>query len=442
MNTLHRAARALEWLCVLLVVCATACPAPRANPMDAALDGARSDVGVQRDAATPRRDAATDAPRSDAALDPTRTTYEFIGTDQLRLHSVLTDVTPHPNQCNGHPATGYVMGFDSLANSCRIGEWTYQSSGWVSRVNLRTGKREALIDWPPTTAQFVEARVACVGNRVAVLYARGNRIDSTPSRLFYDQVGLALFDDFDRPGRIVWQRSYVDDPMIGQGQSLQALGASTEMIMWQHAPTRAPPELWVSGPNGEDAHPIAPNEPGYGNRPEYLRVVGPHAVWLDGPQVRYWRKGDAQSQRINNTLGYRPWTDGRHAVWIGLASAEPRNMEVYLYDLQTRETRIISQDPAGQPTGQNYPTVEGDWVTYSDFRNARDPSPTAGFTDVMEILGYHIPTGRTVPILTGVLQAGFTRMFGDGLVHVKCQEQVPTRQFYPIALPLPSLRDE
>lgn len=82
---------------------------------------------------------------------------------------------------------------------------------------------------------------------------------------------------------------------------------------------------------------------------------------------------------------------------------------------------MISEDPPGQPTGQNYPTVHGDWVTYADFRNAMEPAPGANFTDRMELLGYHIPTGRTVPVLTGEVTVSLSRFFDDGRVTVACR---------------------
>jgi hypothetical protein len=87
--------------------------------------------------------------------------------------------------------------------------------------------------------------------------------------------------------------------------------------------------------------------------------------------------------------------------------------------------------------------VFGDWVVWSDFRNAMFPAPTANFTDRSEIFAYHIPTRRIVPVLTGHIQSGISHFFDDGRLTVQCRDDMMWNRFTrAVSIPMPSLPDD
>jgi hypothetical protein len=265
--------------------------------------------------------------------------------------------------------------------------------------------------------------------------------------------GLAIFDNFETPGQIVWQVSYPRRlPRVG-GWGAYRSAASTQLIAWSVIPEQGPTQLWVSGPNGESPRQLPALNPDGGGVPvEHIIADGPNVLFSTGSAVYHWRIGATSYRMLNapDTVAQRPWIHGRYAVWVGAVVGAvddaglpvPRNNEIYLHDLQTSTTQVISRDPPGRPTGQNYPTVFEDWVAYSDFRNAADPQPGANFTERMEILGYHIPTGTTVPVLTGRIQAAVSRFFGDGRLFVHGRDTGDgAGQMRSVSLPMPTLPD-
>lgn len=290
--------------------------------------------------------------------------------------------------------------------------------------------------------------IGCARGRFAISFIES---DSRSSVYMIPRTGIAIFDDISAVGRIVWSVEYPRRMPRVAGWGIKHFVATEEMLAWILIPELGPYQLWVAGPNGENPRqlpPIAP-DPGFGVPADYIHADGPNLVMSVSSILFHWRLGDTTYRRISppTMISVRPWIHENYVVWVGTDAAPDdagnppqRNNDIYLHDLRTGQTRVISEDPPGQPTGQNYPTVYGDWVTYADFRNAMEPAPGANFTDRMELLGYHIPTGRTVPVLTGEVTVSLSRFFDDGRVTVACRNtgQWNGGIFRTVSLPAPT----
>ncbi|MFO0561313.1 MAG: hypothetical protein U0269_25065 [Polyangiales bacterium] len=164
-----------------------------------------------------------------------------------------------------------------------------------------------------------------------------------------------------------------------------------------------------------------------------IMADGPNVLWSNaGRDVYLW---NADRRVIENLSADGPATHqwsafirGDYVVWMdqrdtpGASEAAPNNPEVYLLHLPTRTLRRITNDPPERPAGQGYPSLAGDWVLWSDFRNAREPNPPRWFTDRMELWGYHIPTGITEPIVQGAIQLDLSHDYGDGVITANCRD--------------------
>lgn len=430
-----------------LALCAAACR-PSAGPADVHT----IDSGL-RDVAADRREAATDAAVADTRPQTDGSArFEYVGDAGLRLFFRQGHVVPDAGTCLDHPNTGIFLAGDHQPNSCRIGDWYYSSMhGSAARVNTRTGVIEGLTGSSPDRREL-GGIVGCTRNRVALAFTE---YDESGSEFLAPRAGVAIFDDVTGVGRIVWSIDYPRRMPRVSGWGMKHFVATEDVLAWIVIPELGPYQLWVSGPNGENPRQLPPilPEPGVGVPADYVHADGPNLVLGVFDILYHWRLGDAAYRRISPApvRAQRPWIHGNYVTWVG-ADATPtdagtppeRNNNIYLHDLRSGQTRVISEDPPGRPTGQNYPTVFGDWVTYADFRNAMNPAPAANFTDRMELFGYHIPTGRTVPVLTGEVTVGLSRFFDDGRVTVECRDvgHWDGGLFRVVSVPVPSVPDE
>ncbi len=213
--------------------------------------------------------------------------------------------------------------------------------------------------------------------------------------------------------------------------------------------------LWVGGPRGEGLREDAESAVQFRGRTfEGLQADGEHLVMLvEGEIYLYTRAADGTGTLENLTRDtidqWSPWVSGRYVVWIdqrdqprGTVLA-PDNPEVYLYDLVTRERRRITHDAPERPVVQLQVSVRGDWIVWVDQRHS--PQPNAGPLVVAdqprEIYGYHIPTGREVPLVIGSNMVLAPILTEDSLWYT-CFVAAPRRSegSYRLPLPAPPLR--
>ncbi|MBL8682771.1 MAG: hypothetical protein JNK05_26630 [Myxococcales bacterium] len=138
-----------------------------------------------------------------------------------------------------------------------------------------------------------------------------------------------------------------------------------------------------------------------------LRASGDRFVVDMAGQVKVWQRGDPEPRAISpsNSPQWHPWIDGTRVVWIDQrhgprgTRVDPDNPEVYYSDLATGEVRRITHDPVDRPVVQDAVTIEGDWIAWSDLRNASQPNGSF-LGDRVDVYGYHIPTGTEVQLVS------------------------------------------
>ncbi len=149
---------------------------------------------------------------------------------------------------------------------------------------------------------------------------------------------------------------------------------------------------------------------------EEMQADDDHLVMeIAGDIYLYTRGAPGTPSTVENltrspSMQFDPWVSGRYVVWTDQRHGpsgtawQLDNTEVYLYDLETRLERRITNDPPERPVIQHYARVSGDWIVWADQRNSGLPNtyPVAGNVPLyLEVYGYHIPTGREVPLVTG-----------------------------------------
>ncbi len=176
--------------------------------------------------------------------------------------------------------------------------------------------------------------------------------------------------------------------------------------------------IYTGGPRGENLRPDPLFQMIAARDIESMHADGAHMVIeASGDIYLYTRRNDSTSTRTGSlenltplpSLQFDPWVSGRYVVWTdqrhgvrGTATALD-NTEVYLYDIETRTMRRLTNDPPERPVIQLNARVEGDWVVWLDQRNSPMPNqyPDTQPEVPREVYGYHIPTGREVPLITG-----------------------------------------
>lgn len=436
----HHVIELLVLLVFVLLACACRTPVPPYDAMtmiDATNDHEASrDVVMRSD--TFRVDARPGV--SDAGYP----TFEFVGEDRILLHPVQLQ-NHRGTQCLGRQGSGVDMYTNYAGNSCRSGEWYYtQNGGEVERTSLRRGVTELIVAAPDSSVERgMAAFVACQGDRIVMKLStyRDQVPPQFPGATETDRVMVAIFEsDLSLPGRIIWsERANVDLPG-------HEIAASDRLIAWDNQRYGGPPNLIVAGPNGENQTmiPIAPG----GIEFWQLMADGPNLIWnVEGSDIFRWNADTRVHENLTNDLAnqWSAFISGERIVWVDQRDTPtgteraPNNPEIYLYDLRTRERRRLTNDPPERPVGQAYPSIVGDWVLWSDFRNSRNPNPGAWFTERMELYGYHIPSGTTQPLLEGNIQVEKTRSFDDGMISAICVDVGGRQPSRAISLPIPTL---
>lgn len=434
--------RALVWL--MLALGCVACVRDPVARDGASGDAVAEDVRVLRDV----------VPGPVTRGNPT---LEIVG-DSVLLHP-LNDRIPSTTQCLGLPSRGVPSSSNYAPRSCRIGDWYYHSNyGAVTRANLRTGVGQYLVKGPVSYPRAFEAEAAmdCQGSRVVMRIHTRRAHPNDPTRSTIDRVMIVIFDDVERLGRIVWSRwpSVDESPRVGI-----ELTATERFIAWNDffigaGPAPYYPRVMVAGPNGELAAPLAPGPDTPDEETGQMTSEAADLIWRTADGIQHYNVDSRVREELTGDRAYQwsPYLHHRRVVWVDQRDQpagtiqHPNNPEIYLFDLDTRERRRITVDPSDRPVGQTSPIIVGDWIVWSDFRNALDPNPAQWFATRMELFGYHIPTGQTVPVLTGDIQSDLVEDLDDGVLTVSCRDspmsvdaQQPLRT---IGIPLPTVASD
>ncbi len=367
---------------------------------------------------------------------------EFVGADQVRLHPWELPIPSRP-QCMGRPSAGPLMYTNFAGYSCQSGEWYYtQDGGAVERLSLRQNIIQVLVAGDGTaSASGTGASVSCLrdGFVLRLTTFRPQVPPEVPGDTEPDHSKIAIFNnDITRPGRIIW------DERANFSLPGSRIAASDRLIAWDIHRAGEEIALLVTDQNGENLAEIARGTDG--SDFDELMADGPNLIWSAyGLDIYHWNADARVTENLTNDQGsqwsafisgnYIAWVDQSHMLLGG--RGRPNNPEIHLYNLQTRQRLRITNDPVDRPVGQSYPSVVGDWVLWSDHRNALNPNPGARYTDRMELYGYHIPTGVTQPLLEGFVQVSLSRGFGDGLIRVNCIDAGSGNLPIAIALPMP-----
>lgn len=226
---------------------------------------------------------------------------------------------------------------------------------------------------------------------------------------------IVEFGDITRPGVVLAARTHTPEAE-GRWSPTRGVVATDQFIAWTWSPyTNGPSEVWVAGPHGEDPRRIP-----FSPRPDIVNWMTASGSWLAVSSlgiIHLWTPGRAALEEFGGVAGrWQPYIDGDQMVWLdtrhGAGSAgNAYNPEVYWMDLRTGQERRITHDPPERPAGQTDPVVSGEWVVWSDFRNAMVRNPAQSFTDRMDLYAFNLRTGReyvlyegnksTAPIIVG-----------------------------------------
>ncbi len=247
----------------------------------------------------------------------------------------------------------------------------------------------------------------------------------TSQRLLSD--AIIEFTDLNSPSRVLWQvtrQPYRMPSTIASG--IRDIVATESFMAWTFRPTPngggAPIFLYVAGPHGENPHVIKALATGASEF--QLTASGDRFVYVEDYRLWTWTVGMAAPERLLAEEGnmVEPWLVGDQLVWIdfrhdGGSAWDANNTEIYWMNLRTRETRRITSDPPVRVAMQINPRVIGDWIVWTDFRNAVRPVSANWSTDRQDIYGYHLPSQREhLLIQGGILRE--PNLIGDHLYYV------------------------
>jgi hypothetical protein len=323
---------------------------------------------------------------------------------------------PPPPACGpGEPYAAFV--YDSNAGGFCSGEGWAAFGGFGSLAALRRGDPAFYGMASHDTDRMISLRCAARTMIAGVTDFRARR------------AALLRFTDPWSEGSVVWERPV--ERVGNSGVGIGWLAASDELVAFQFSSTFQ--QVFVGGPRGENmVVDPALNAALVGHTIEAFVADGPHLVLEAGGDVFLYTRHTGGTGTLQNltplpSLQSDPWVSGRYVVWLderdGVIADGGRatDTEVYLYDIVTRAERRITHDPPDRPALQFDPRVEGDWVVWLDQRHAPQPalSPDIAPDVPREIYGFHIPTGREVPLVTGNnLVTG--PMIADGTLWYNC----------------------
>jgi len=247
---------------------------------------------------------------------------------------------------------------------------------------------------------------------------------------------IVEFTDPTGPGVVRWVR--VTEPRPEWATGIYEHVATESLMAWTYQYNGGPLQLWVAGPHGEAPRVLVTSPSQF-----YPTASGSTLVFEYRDVLHRWSPGMAAPERVTpeiNSWQWSPWLDGDRLVWLdgrhGRGSRDRRdNPEVYFKDLRTGETRRLTHDPPERPVGQVDPTISGDWVAWSDFRDAATPNPSTSFSDRMDLYAFNLRTGREHRLVSEQ-QTSLPRILG-GRVAFACTIPRPVGYGQLFLVPLP-----
>lgn len=216
---------------------------------------------------------------------------------------------------------------------------------------------------------------------------------------------IVEFGDMTRPGVVLAARTHTPEPE-GRWSPTHGVVATDQFIAWAWSPFGdGPHEVWVAGPHGENPRRIP-----FSPRQDAALWMTASGRWLAVSSLgitHLWTPGRDSLERFGGVSGrWQPYIDGEQMVWLDTrhgagSGGDAHNPEVYWMDLRTGQERRITHDPPDRPAGQTDPVVSGDWVVWSDFRNARAPNPAQSFSDRMDLYAFNLRTNREYVLYEG-----------------------------------------
>lgn len=312
---------------------------------------------------------------------------------------------------------------------CLYRGWAYLSTYHDgSRVRLADGRAETLtaLRQPNVTSEYRMVLACRETSLIAAIYHRPTAT-----------AAIVEFEDPENEGVVRWSRTMRPSPSGRDAILIAQVVATASFMAWVWYEEGSPRRIFVAGPHAESPRVLAPCYGHCGLHASGNRLVYAHlGIYL-------WSPGMESPERLvsgNGPQQWSPWIDGDRVVWLDNRHTHgwqdrPDNPEVYFMDLRTREERRITNDPPERPAGQHSPVVEGDWIVWSDFRDAEAPNPPLMFTDRMDLYAYNLRTGRETRVLTGA-QATLPRIAGDQLVY-SCSEPDAGGQLFVRPMPTP-----
>lgn len=153
-------------------------------------------------------------------------------------------------------------------------------------------------------------------------------------------------------------------------------------------------QLFVLDTADNSRHPIADSLYYVTN----VSVVSPYIVFpkADGEihliDVRNWSDTNVSN---DPALQYMAASDGKRIVWVDYRYFSDHSVpEVVVYDIASKKmTRVTSSEK--KPSNKFHPTVEGDWIAWSDDRDSAAPgAPIDTPRDRLDVYGYNLVTKK------------------------------------------------
>ncbi len=396
------------------------------------VDGTCREVHRMRPDAAVAKDATPDAPTHDVASDDDAArgrSGSLAGGAWLFPRSSF-DLRALPRYtCDSRAAVVAAAHAPTASQICSYRDWVYIGvNGGVSRYHVASQRQELLTASTESgTLPDHSVRVACRDSGLVVFITERSTQTSA----------IMEFVTPEGAGTVRWMRR---GPRAPTGTTGILEHAATEALLaWTYQEDGGPLQFYVAGPHGENPRVLATS-----HRQFEPAASGAHVVFEYRGVLHHWTSGLAEPERLTagmNVWQWSPWLEGDHLVWLdgrhGQGSRDRRdNPEVYYMNLRTREERRITHDPPERPAGQGEPTVSGDWIVWSDFRDATVPNPELRFSDRMDLYAFNLRTGQEQRLVANE-RTSFPRILGDQVWFACTVPEVRYAQTFMTPLPRP-----
>jgi hypothetical protein len=160
-----------------------------------------------------------------------------------------------------------------------------------------------------------------------------------------------------------------------------------------------------------------------------------HAIHLDDWTDENLTNDDAKQ--------YMAASDGKRVVWIDYKYlTNPEVPEVVVYDFATKAAKRITFSEK-KPSNKWHPTIEGDWVAWTDDRDSEAPNTSIDNPrDRLDIYGYNLKTNQEVHLVGNTageinfLYPALPRLH-RGKLYVLGQSGKYSPQYFEFQLPAP-----